>query len=169
MRHDLEVLPDRSGLVDDVGERVDLEFIDELGDRLEIVASSNADEGDIGAVSFLYLCDRRGFTTTRWSPRRPEPQQHILATQRVEVELGTAGGWHHHRFEVCGRRNYTVDRCRLDSRDWSGGRVTARTARSDRQSGRSDERDDAARTQRRKLSRNSLGGASNQHTTQRSI
>lgn len=87
LRDDLEILPDRSGLIDDVVERANVVVIDELVDRIQTISPGNADEDDVGSVYRLYLYDRRGFKLASRSPRRPEPQQHVLATQRVEVEL----------------------------------------------------------------------------------
>jgi len=108
LRDDLIGLPDLTSSVDDVLERIDVVVVDEPVDLLEGVSASYADKDDIGTVSFLDLCDRRGFTLTQRSPRRPEPQQHILAAQGIEIEVFTTGGRHEGRVDVlrCCRRNW---------------------------------------------------------------
>ena len=75
---DLEVRPDRTGLIDDVVEGPNVELVDETIDRVDTVASGDANEHDVRAIQVLDLCDRRGFTLASRSPRCPEPQQHVL-------------------------------------------------------------------------------------------
>jgi hypothetical protein len=84
-RGNLEVLPDRPGFVDDVIERAQVVFVDELVDRAKTVSSDHADEGDVGCVCCLDLCDRRGFTLTNSSPRRPEPRRRRWPTRRSDI------------------------------------------------------------------------------------
>ncbi len=102
LRDDLEVRPDLSGLVHDVIEPADAVVVDELIDRVETISPGDADEGDVGAVCCLNLCDRRGFTLASSSPGRPEPEQHVLAAQGVEVELAARGSRNERRLEVGG-------------------------------------------------------------------
>jgi hypothetical protein len=80
LRHDLELCPDLTGLVDDVLKRSDIEIFYEVDNRFEGVSARNTDERDVSAVLSLYLCDRRGFSSADRSPGRPEPQQQVLAT-----------------------------------------------------------------------------------------
>jgi hypothetical protein len=100
LRDDLEVLPDRPSFVNDVIERTHVVFVDELVDWIKTISSGDADEGDVGSICCLDLCDRRGFTLANSSPWRPEPQQNVLAAQRVEIKLVASGSRHKHRFEV---------------------------------------------------------------------
>jgi hypothetical protein len=102
LRHNLKVVPNLTGFIDDVREPADPELVDEADDLIELVAPCYSDKGDIGTVLFLDLCDRRGFTTANRSPRRPEPEHHVLTAQRVEVELSAICSRHHHRFDVRG-------------------------------------------------------------------
>ena len=81
-------------------ETTDAIVVDELIDRIQIISPRDTDEGDVGSVLCLDLCDRRGFTLAGRSPGCPEPQQHVLAAQCVEIELATSGSRHEHRFEV---------------------------------------------------------------------
>ena len=60
-------------------ERADIERVDELGDRRQVIAAGNTDECDGVAVLIVYLCDRRGFCSARGSPGGPEPKDHVAA------------------------------------------------------------------------------------------
>ena len=131
LRHDTHLVPDAAGLVDDVWERADTEVVDERPDRIEAVTAGDADEGDLVSVLLLDLCDRRGFTSTDRSPRRPEPQQNILTLERVEVELGAIG--ERHENDICfGRR--CGCRYRLGRRCLGAGVATATRGKDDRSS-----------------------------------
>ena len=138
-------------------EPVDLELVDETDDLIELVAPCYSDESDVGTVLFLDLCDRRGFTSANRSPRRPEPEHHILTAQRVEIEFAAIGSRHHHRLDVrgWGRFDGAVGGGRRCSSFGNGCVITTRPARRQHQSnGRNDGYRSAPRAHGRKLNRN---------------
>jgi hypothetical protein len=91
----VELAPDRAVVVDRVGECVDAEVVDEVVDGVEVVATGDADEGDVVTVGGVDLCDRRGFGAATRSPRCPEPQQGVGPFERAEVDLAAVGRRHH--------------------------------------------------------------------------
>jgi hypothetical protein len=133
-------------------EPVDLELVDETDDLIEFVASCYSDKGDIGTVLFLDLCDRRGFTSANRSPRRPEPEHHVLTAQRIEIEFTAICSRHHHHFDV---RSRVGRGCRSCCSFGNGCVITARPARRQHQSnGRNQSHRSSPRTHGWKLNRN---------------
>ena len=85
------MLPDIAVNVGGVGKGVDAGVGDEGLDLLDGVAA-----GDTGGQAALELmlhgCDRTRSTATRCSPRRPEPQDDVVAFEIVRVDETAADG-----------------------------------------------------------------------------
>lgn len=79
--------PDGSIGVDHMRKSSDIEVGYEVIDRSGVVAASHSDEVDPVGVILVHLCDRRGFGAARRSPGGPEPQDGVLALDRVPFEL----------------------------------------------------------------------------------
>lgn len=104
LRRDPKVLPQRSVIIDRVLESADSERVDEVVDRGQIIPTGHTDERNLISELLMHRYDRRGFSTTRRSPRRPEPKQNIRAFQRVEVDLSTRGSRRDELVDTSGRR-----------------------------------------------------------------
>lgn len=77
-------------------EVTNIEVIDKGSDWFDVVPTCDADKGDLVTVDFLDLCDRRGFSATRCSPRRPEPEHYVLARKAPPVQLAAVSGGNKH-------------------------------------------------------------------------
>lgn len=92
-----ELLPHAAIGVGDVIEPIDTSLGHPVLKDGELFAASDADNGDVVGECLLNLCDRRGFSNTRRSPRRPKPEHNILTSKRTEVDLTTAHRRSHER------------------------------------------------------------------------
>ena len=70
---DTKAFPELLGLIVDVLERTRSRRINELAMSVRIAEPWDSEEVDLVTELLLYLYDRRGFCTSKWSPGRPEP------------------------------------------------------------------------------------------------
>ena len=90
---DAESCPQFLGLIADVLDPTGAGALDELCEPRRISESGDANDGDLISKLFLYLCDRRGFSASKWSPGGPVPEHHILALKVRKVDgLSAYGG-----------------------------------------------------------------------------
>ena len=88
---DLQLCPNNAFGIDEVLEIAhEVVFYEDLH-RANVVGSARkAEEGDLVTEFLLHRCDRRGFCTTARSPGSPEPDDCVLASEIVGIELGAA-------------------------------------------------------------------------------
>ena len=84
--------PQFLGLVRDVINGTGSRALDELGESCWICETGYTNDGDLVSELFLYLCDRRGFSASKWSPGGPIPEHHILALVVGKVDCFTRDG-----------------------------------------------------------------------------
>ena len=89
---DAEELPDIAVDVGGVGKGVDAGVGDKGLHLLDAVSTGDTDDSSLVLELMLHGCDRTRFTATRWSPRRPEPQDDVATFEIVRVDETAADG-----------------------------------------------------------------------------
>lgn len=65
----------------------DVQGVDEIVDGGQVISACDANKVDALSILLVDLCDRRGFASARWSPRRPEPQNSIGTLEGTNIDL----------------------------------------------------------------------------------
>ena len=119
---DAKARPQLLSLVADVLDRGGAGALDELCKPRRISEPGDTDDGDLISKLFLYLCDRRGFSASKWSPGCPVPEDHILA-----LEVGEVDGLSAYRGELINQRRGSGDGSIADGICRSGSRGRSRS------------------------------------------
>ena len=87
LRVDAESDPDVTVGVGDVLESAEPVVVYELLHCLAVILTGDTDEPNVVPVGCLRFCDRRSHCLTVRSPRRPEPEDHVVTDELCEVDL----------------------------------------------------------------------------------